>query len=182
MKIRSGFALMGVLATMFCLMAATPAFAQDHEKHMGPGSDKNMKNMEASMAEGEKAAGLTQEQRDNLKALREEFKVKQQPLREQIRAKHEALRQELDSATPDRAKAEGIAKEIDALQSQATMSRIDEVFKVRGVLTPEQFKKLHEFHEKNMEKMKGKMKDKMGKGKGMHDKDAMEGNEHGDVK
>jgi Spy/CpxP family protein refolding chaperone len=52
------------------------------------------------------------------------------------------------------------------LQGQAALNRIDEVFKVRAILTPEQYQKLREFQEKNREKMKDKMKDKMKEKKG----------------
>jgi Spy/CpxP family protein refolding chaperone len=192
----SGF---GILASVLFLLSAagTVAFAQEGE-HMGPPSEEHMgspkghhemtKEMEADMAKGEKAAGMTEDQRSRMKALREEFRGKQQALRDQMKVKKEALRQELDSNNPDRTKAESIAKELNALQGQASLNRIDEVFKIRTILTPEQFQKLKAFHEKNKgkfrekmkEKMKGKMGDRAGKYGGWRGKDGMTGEEHGE--
>ena len=114
--------------------------------------------------EEEKSLGLNPDQQAKMKALREGFRAKQQALREQIKAKYEALRLELDSNTPDRAKAESILKEINSLQAQMGGNRIDEIFQVRGILTPEQFQKLREFPDKNKAKREEKMKN--GKAKG----------------
>jgi|GEM_PF-1428350 len=164
------YSSLGIAALLFSLLAAAPAGAQEQGEHMGPPA-KNSK-MESEMAAGEKAAGVTPEQRDKMKALREEFRGKQKVLMEQIKAKREALRQDLDSPAPDRAKVSALAKEINDLQGQAATNRIDQVFKVRAIITPEQYQKLREFHEKNrakfQEKMKEQMKGKMNDHSGMH--------------
>jgi Spy/CpxP family protein refolding chaperone len=138
---------------------AVPSHAEEKGFHMDSPSEKAQ--MEKQMAEGEKTAGLSQEQREKMKALREEFRAKQKKFWDQIKAKREDLRRELDSANPDRAKAEGIAKEMNALQGQAALNRIDEVFKIRTILTPEQFQKLQAFHEKNKDKFRERMKERM---------------------
>ncbi len=119
--------------------------------------------------EEEKALGLSQEQQTKMKALREASGAKQKALRDQVKAKRDALRQELDSATPDRAKAEATLKDINALQGEIGSNRVDEIFQVRAILTPEQFQKLHEFHEKNRAKFEERMK-----------KDKMKGHPHSD--
>jgi Spy/CpxP family protein refolding chaperone len=154
------------LAGGLLFITAFPAHAEDRGGQMAPPAKDAQ--MEKDMAAGEKAAGISQEQREKMKALREEFQKKQKPLREQIKAKHEALRQELDSANPDRAKAETIAKEMNDLQGQAASNRIDEVFKLRTILTPEQFQKLREFHEKNKAKFQDQMKERKGGRTGGH--------------
>jgi len=184
MKSRMLFSYLCVATGLVFLLAAAPAIAQEKGEHMGP--PPNDQRMEAQMAEGEKAAGVTQEQHDKMKALREEFRAKQKVLMDQIKTKREALRKELDSPTPDRAKANTLAKEINDLQGQAATNRIDEVFKLRTILTPEQFQKLQEFHEKNMEKMKDKMKEKTGDrkehGMGEHGRGGMWGGDSKDMK
>jgi Spy/CpxP family protein refolding chaperone len=153
------YTIMGMALGGLLLLPAVPANAQEKGFHMGPPGDAQM---EKQMAEGEKAAGISQEQREKMKALREEFRSKQKTLMDQVKAKREALRQELDSVSPNRAKAETLAKEINTLQGQTALNRIDEVFKVRTIMTPEQYQKLREFHEKNREKFQDKMKEKMG--------------------
>lgn len=189
MKRRMMYSCLGVLASVLFLLSAVPSGAEEQSKHMGPPPEEHMgpskgHHMEAEMAEGEKAAGLSQEQRDKMKALREEFRGKQKASWEQIKARREDLRKELDSTNPDRGKAEALAKEINDLQGQAAISRIDEVFKLRSILTPEQFQKLRDFHQKNREKMKDKMKDKMGDRAGKRDgwrgHGGMWGEEHGE--
>lgn len=164
------------------LFASAPACA---EEKGGWASPEAKAKMEQAIAEGEKAAGISQEQRAKIKALREEFRSQQKALWDKIKAKREALRKELDSPSPDRGRAEAIAKDMNALQGQAAMNRIDEVFKVRAILTPEQYQKLRAFHEKNKDKFREKMKGRRKDGKGpraggsgpWHEKDGMPGGE-----
>jgi Spy/CpxP family protein refolding chaperone len=159
------YTIMSMALGGLLLLPAISANAQEKGFHMGPPGDAQM---EKQMAEGEKAAGISQEQREKMKALREEFRSKQKTLMDQVKAKREALRKELDSPNPNRATTEALAKEMNALQGQAALNRIDEVFKVRTIMTPEQYQKLREFHEKNREKMKEKMGDRKKDGKGGH--------------
>jgi Spy/CpxP family protein refolding chaperone len=183
MKGKMFYSYLCVATGLIFFLTAAPAIAQEKGEHQGPSKGHHM---EADMAEGEKAAGLTQEQRDKMKALREEFRGKQKAFWDQIKVKREALGKELNSANPDRGKAESMAKEINDLQGNAAISRIDEVFKVRAIMTPEQFQKLRDFHQKQMEKMKGKMKKGTGerweKGKSGHDNDVMPGEGSNEVK
>jgi Spy/CpxP family protein refolding chaperone len=182
------YSILCVAAGGLLLLTTVPAHAQ--KKEAGARSAQGKAQMEKEMAEGEKAAGISQEQRDKLKALRAEFQKKQQALREQIKAKREAIRQELDSPKPNRAKAEALAKEMNQILGQLAMNRIDEVFKIRAILTYEQFQKLREFHEKNKEKFQEKMKERMKDGKGhqmggggsWHEQGGMPGVEGDDLK
>ncbi|MEI8012065.1 MAG: Spy/CpxP family protein refolding chaperone [Candidatus Omnitrophota bacterium] len=135
----------GVLTGVILLTMAGVSLAQGKEdRHEGPPpSEKEWKQEEKSL-------GLSAEQRTQMKALREEFKVKQDALRAQIKSRKEALRQELNGANPDRVKAEGIVKETSIFEQQAAMQHVDHILKIRSILTPEQFQKLHQLHEKKM--------------------------------
>ncbi len=103
---------------------------------------------------GGNALALTDEQRSQMKALREEGRTKMEVLRNEMKSKREALRKELDSDNPDRGKAGAIAKDILSVEEQLINGRIDMVFKVRSILTPEQYQKLREMREKKMAEIK----------------------------
>jgi Spy/CpxP family protein refolding chaperone len=137
-----------VVAVTAAVLFAAAGASLAAERGDGPGkppSDKEWKQEQESL-------GLSPEQRAQMKALREEFRGKQSGVRDQIKAKREAIRQELDGTNPDRARAEAIIKEISVLEQQMEMNRVDEILKIRSILTPEQFQKLHQLHEKKAEK------------------------------
>ncbi len=143
---RKNWVYVFAMAGAVLLSVAGTSFAG--ERGDGPGkppSDKDWKQEQESL-------GLSPQERVQMKALREEYRGKQGALREQIQAKHEAIRKELDGVNPDRAKAEAIIKEMSVLEEQMAMNRVDEILKIRAILTPEQFQKLHQLHEKKAEK------------------------------
>jgi Spy/CpxP family protein refolding chaperone len=149
-------------AALFLLTAPSMAMEKEHAPGMGPmGGEQGMKHERGLWQEEEKSLGLNDEQRARMKTIREEFKAQQEALRNEMKVKHEALRQELDAARPDRGKAEGIVKEISALEQKMGLKRVDMVLTIREMLTPEQYKKLQAFHEKKRAEMKehrGQMK------------------------
>ena len=136
-----------------CLFAA-PSMAADNAPAGAGGGEHGMKHQKGDMQEMDKSLGLNDEQRAKMKTIREEAKTAQEALRTQLKAKNDAIRQELDGATPDRAKAEAMVKEVSALEQQLGLARIDTVFKIRAVLTPEQYQKLQAMHEKKRAEMK----------------------------
>ncbi|MBF0619173.1 MAG: Spy/CpxP family protein refolding chaperone [Candidatus Omnitrophica bacterium] len=159
--------ILGVMVvSMFCV--APSAMAADKEK-----GDKEKPKMEEHFKDMDKNLGLSPDQATKMKALREDFRAKVKPLREQLTAKREALRQEMDGASPDRAKVDALLKETNDLQGQVSTLRIDQMFKTRAILTPEQSQKLREFHEKHKKEMKGRF----GKGGAKHGAEGGPGNE-----
>ena len=88
--------------------------------------------------------GLTQEQKDKIATIRQDFKFKQLAIKNALNARNEALRQELDGDVPARAKADVIVSEIKALQAQLVDNRVDIVFKLRAVYAPRQIKLIKE--------------------------------------
>lgn len=146
---------------MSALIVGHPAFAQEPpgpDRGPGPGGEK-------VMADTEKKAGLTPEQREKIKALREEFRKTQGELHAQLKAKREALRQELDAEKPSREKAEAVSDEMIKIQAQIEKSRLDHIFAIRAIMTPEQFSKIRAMMEekrKNREKGKSFNKDRKG--------------------
>lgn len=96
-----------------------------------------------------KELGLDAKQAEKLKTLREEMRADQKSLHEQIRSKREALRALWLGGNPDRAQVAAATTEINALEGQAALARVDFVFAAKGVLNAEQFKKFVAFQAKH---------------------------------
>lgn len=91
-----------------------------------------------------KQLGLTPEQTAALEALRQDHRDDVDSLHEQIQAKREAMKALWLTPNPDRAQILAAEREIGALRQQIAESRVDFLFAVKGVLTPEQFGKFIE--------------------------------------
>lgn len=100
-----------------------------------------------------KELNLTAEQKDKLKQNRKEQQEKMKDLGTQLMKKQAELRDKLDSPDVSRASVEPIAAELKALQAKMFDYRIDGIFAVKEILTPEQFAKFQE-------KVKGKKEDR----------------------
>lgn len=147
--------LMMAGAALVLLTAPSMAMEKEHGPGPGPkGGQEQMKHEQARWQEEENSLGLSEEQRAKMKTVREEAKAKGEALRSQLKVKHEALGQELDAQKPDRAKAEAIVKELGALEQQMGLDRVDMIFQIRAILTPEQYQKLQALHEKRRAEMK----------------------------
>ncbi|MBF0569238.1 MAG: Spy/CpxP family protein refolding chaperone [Candidatus Omnitrophica bacterium] len=122
------------------------AFSQE-----GPGPGPMV---EKGQEEIENKLGLSQEQREKIKAIRKDFRAKQEPLAAQIKEKREALRLELDGDKPDRKKVEALVAEVTKLQGQTMLNHADMVLTLRPVFTPEQYQKLKEIQKERRAKLK----------------------------
>jgi Spy/CpxP family protein refolding chaperone len=119
--------------------------------------------LESVKSDLEEGLGLTPEQKEKIRTIREEFKSRQLAIKNALNAKNEALRQELDGDKPVRAKAEPIVVEIKALQGQLTDNRVDVVFKLREIYTPKQIKLIKERSEQQRKALVVKKKGNKGK-------------------
>jgi Spy/CpxP family protein refolding chaperone len=119
-----------------------------------------IESVQASLEEG---LGLTAEQKAKLRTVRDDFKARQQVIRRDLNAKNEALRQGLDAEAMDRAKVDAVAAEIKLLQGQLLDNRVDVVFKLREIYTPEQIKTIKARLEKARKKASTKKSLKKGK-------------------
>ncbi len=127
-----------------------------------------VENQAAAPHEGKKQAhaqndpwaiGLTEEQRTQMKALRDEGRTKTELLRAEVKTKKVALKEEMNAVNPDRAKAVAIVKDIVALEEQLSLLYIDDVFKVRNILTAEQYQKMREMRGKKKSSRKDRRND-----------------------
>ena len=145
----------GIAAVLAVFFWGTTGYVVAGAAEAGSGI-KDVKQLERAGQDPEKGLGLSEEQRTQMKALREASRAKMDELRAQIKVKSEALGQEMESPQADQAKAQSIVKEINALQAEMTSARVENLFKVKAILTPEQFAKFQENHKKNRGKIKAR--------------------------
>jgi periplasmic protein CpxP/Spy len=141
-----------VVSLIFCagiFWAPVPSFAEP-----GKGISEKQAAAEAAV---EDELGLTPEQKDKLKALREDARAKQAGLADDLRNAKSALQKELDSPSPDRKRADNLVASVNKLQSQILAARVDQVFAMRAILTPEQYQKLVQIREERRKEMKARL-------------------------
>jgi Spy/CpxP family protein refolding chaperone len=117
-------------------------------------ADKSKADEEAAAEKVEKELALSPEQKDKLKALREDLRAKQVAITNDLRAAKGSLQKELESPTPDRKRADSLVADINKLQSQMLSLRVEQVFSMRAILTPEQYQTLLKAREKRRQDMK----------------------------
>ena len=110
--------------------------------------------------EMKKDLGLTAEQDTKLQANKEAHRAEMKALHDAIKAKKGELNAAIGKPETTRAQVEPIANELKALEAQMTDKKLDGIFAVKAILTPEQFKKLEEMKEKHIKEWKGKHMDK----------------------
>jgi Spy/CpxP family protein refolding chaperone len=101
-------------------------------------------SVEAVQVDLEDGLGLTQEQKDKVRAVRDEYRSRRELLRNELNARYEALRKELDADTVVREKVDPMVAEIKTIQGQLIDNRVDVVLKLRAVYTPEQLRLIKE--------------------------------------
>lgn len=85
-----------------------------------------------------KALNLTEEQRDQMQQLRQDFQVKTAAAREALRFKQQALRDELEQEPIDRAKIDALTSEVAALKQQIGEAATENLLAIKALLTEEQ--------------------------------------------
>ncbi len=97
-----------------------------------------------------KELNLTEEQKSKLKQTRKAQHETMKGLRTQMMKKHAELKDTLSKPDVSRASVEPIATELKALQAKIMDCRLDGIFAVKEILTPEQYAT---FQEKVKEKV-----------------------------
>ena len=135
--------------TVVGLMAAGPvAYAVSEGDN--PEGGKGYQNGEGK--EFMKELNLTPAQSEKLKAQREAKKESSKAMREQLKTKMQALHAAIAKPGATRADVNGLVDEVTALKGQMFSQRIDGLFAMKGILTPEQFAKMEETHQERISK------------------------------
>ncbi len=100
-----------------------------------------------------KELNLTEEQKDKLKQNRKAQHEAMKGLRTQMMKKHAELKDTLSKPDVSRTSVEPIAAELKALHAKIMDCRLDGIFAVKEILTPEQYAK---FQEKVNEKVENR--------------------------
>jgi periplasmic protein CpxP/Spy len=156
--------LLAALALSMTMLAGSAAFAAD--KPCPEGMEcKQPAGMDEKLDKMAKELGLTDKQKEQIKAHREKCSTEMTENRKLLMEKRRALKDELDKTGTDNAKIDALKKDIKDLQAKDVDSMVDRVSEMKQILTPEQFQKMNKQMEERMKKMKGK------EGKGMHKKE-----------
>ena len=145
------------LTSSLCLLIAIPAaFA----------ADPVVPNQVVEAKQGMKSKGehkmfaqlnLTEDQRKQLKANKEQQRAQMKSNIQQMKAQREALHQELMKPQLDMDKINAIQTQLKANMAQMADSRLNSILEVRKILTPEQFAKfistMKERHQRREHKM-----------------------------
>ena len=154
----SKMAVTCIVAGMFMLMSI------DANAWYGSGEKRERRGDGAERFAEE--LGLTPEQKETLKAGKEEAKANHEAIRKNLDMAREALREELGKTEVDKAALDKAVSDIKAAEGELVDSRVNSFLSMKEVLTAEQFQKMSE--------MKGKRGDKRGKRPGKRMKGDME--------
>ncbi len=127
-----------MVTLLIVTMAAGTAFARGGCSRAGKGERGHKGRMEMMC----KKLGLTEDQEARLKSVKEANREAMGNLRLALKEKQGTLREELSKPGVTRQAVEPLVAEVKALEAGLTEARIDGIFKVKEVLTPEQFARL----------------------------------------
>ncbi len=151
-KLIAVLAVLGLMATGPLAYAGSEGEGQTSGKSWGHGKGQSPDFF--------KELNLTAEQKEKLKAQREGKKDERKALREQMKTKMQALHEAISKPATKRADVNGLVGEVNAIKGQMFAQKIDGIFAMKEVLTPEQFAKMQAQHKARMDKMQD--------GKGRH--------------
>jgi Spy/CpxP family protein refolding chaperone len=141
----SGIFLVMVVLSVF-LAAGTVEAATKKPAAAGGSSKVELFKAEAEKVMNEMNLPLAKKAR--LKVIGDEFLGRERSINTALRAKKANLKKELEKDDPSRAEADRLSGEIKALQSEQLDNRVENVFRVREILTPEQYRQFKELREK----------------------------------
>ncbi|MDD5422664.1 MAG: periplasmic heavy metal sensor [Candidatus Omnitrophota bacterium] len=133
-----------VLMAIFAAFAVFTSSVYAYDK--GCGSEKT--HMGKKWESLTKELGLTPEQDRKLEANRKAQFEKMKGFRKAMKEKGDELAKALENPAATRSSVEPIAAGMKALESQSVDQRIDGIFSVKEILTPEQFAKFNSLMEK----------------------------------
>lgn len=136
-------------AFLVCAIAVSGAYAMGSCRGWGKG---DMQKKWQCMV---KELNLTPEQREKIEANRKDQGEKAKALHEALKEKRDALKKELNRAGATRASAAALVAEVKALEAKAVDQKVEGIFAVKEILTPEQFEKFSRKMEKKMGHHKG---------------------------
>jgi Spy/CpxP family protein refolding chaperone len=148
-----------IIGLVIVFVMVGTAFAKSEGEHQQRG-DRQKENIF-------KELNLTPEQQKKLDENRKAQRQDTEKLFSALKEKQVKLQDALKDHTVTRDKVEPLVKEMKSLQAQMVDHRIDGIFAVRDILTPEQFAKFQQMMEKRAKDRKGHFKNSSEKRKGV---------------
>ena len=124
-----------IIAVVAAVFLAVPLAAQPPAHEHGPDCDHGKQGMRERL-------DLTDEQLEQLEAIRHETENEAIRLRAEIEIKENELRREFTKDETDKAAVNKLVKDISQLSEKMMRLRVDSLLKTKEILTPEQFRKL----------------------------------------
>jgi protein CpxP len=128
-----------------------------HAQEDRPEKKEWKERLEARKQELFKELNLTDAQRQQLDANRKKNQESTKALRQSIRDNMELMGRELEKDALDMARINEIQAEIKSAHAKIMDNRLQGILEVRGILTPEQFKRFSEHMQKEKDKLRQKM-------------------------
>lgn len=125
------------LVSLFVILST--GYAQKYHHGMSPGQQNRHR---FQMQKKFQMLDLTNEQKENIDAVKDETKRKIIPIRADIELKRIDLENEMKVDEPNRNKIMKMTEEISDLQLKIKQTAIDEKLKINATLTPEQKEQL----------------------------------------
>jgi Spy/CpxP family protein refolding chaperone len=140
--------LFGLTMGVFLLSTANVLANEEH----GFNKEDHRKEWQAKKDQMYEKLGLTEEQKQALKAHKEGYRDETKSLKEQIKEKRKAYRQALESPDVDENAIIAANNEIKVLENKLDDIRLSGVLELRKILTPEQIQTFNELEKKRKEK------------------------------
>ncbi len=144
------------MSVVLMLLAASTSYAMPDFK--GPRSEgREGENHEKRFQDMTEKLDLSEGQREQLKAHRDQQKARMKELKEELRTNYKTLRKELENYDSDERIVKGTAAKLKTIQAQLLDQKVDNFLAMRKILTPEQFRKMSELREERREQWREKM-------------------------
>ncbi len=125
------------------LVSAGPAFAHQHEgqHYQGQHPGGNKGGWEQRKTEMMDQLNLTPQQRQKMQTLMQNKREQHKSTHEALQAKRQQLMQMMQNGSGSREQALALHREISAMQAEMMAQRINNLYDMKSILTPEQFQK-----------------------------------------
>ncbi len=134
-----------ILATLLVLFVTTPVNGLGSEQQQGGPVDDPVREL-----------NLSPEQREKIRAIREQTREERAAINQRLRATNRALEELLDSENPIEAVVEQRLREVAEAQAASMRIRVLTEFRIRRVLTPEQLTTLRTLRQNARDARRGR--------------------------
>jgi Spy/CpxP family protein refolding chaperone len=140
-----------VLASLLAFMPAVVSFSAEDAS-----AEKKPLNDEARFEAAAGRLNLTAEQREKIKALRQDQRQQMQALMQELREKRQQIREKLNDPATTRETIAPLVAEIKEIQSKIVDLRINNIFAIKETLSAEQVSKLQQFRQQRGSEGRGR--------------------------